>query len=281
MQLEAIETFLAIVETGGFHAAARQQGITQTTASARIRSLEAAVNNRLFERGAGGTKLTAFGQEFQPFAEEMISLWKIASSDLAERLSNRTALRIGAQLSIWDPLLVDLTIELERSFGKLLFALNFDHILNVSDAVMNHILDIALTHEEVSDPRVSCRELPPEQLAYVETPGASEQEEPLFINLELGKEYQHYVESVTAQSERQSLFLGNCMMGLRYLLRRGGRGLFPQYVVDDHLEAGRLQVVQGAEALSLPCYLLHRAEGPSDQQIADVISCLSTVRGHS
>ena len=82
-----------------------------------------------------------------------------------------------------------------------------------------------------------------------------------------------------APGDRQNLFLGNCMMGLRYLLRRGGRGLFPQYVLDDHLETGRLRVVQGSEALSLPCYLLHRAEGPSDQQIADVISCLASVRG--
>ena len=278
MQLEAIETFLAIVDTGGFHAAARQQSITQTTVSARIRSLETALNNRLFERGAGGTSLSAFGQEFQPFAEEMLSLWKIASSDLPARLSNRTALRIGAQLSIWDPLLVDLTIELEQASGKLVFALNFDHILDVREAVANHILDIALSHEPPNDPRLCSRELPGEQLIYVETPDAAQQVDPIFVNLELGTQYQHYVTSITGRSEPQNLFLGNCMMGLRYLLRRGGRGLFPRYVLEEHLAAGRLQLVAAAAPLSLPCYLLHRAEGTSEQQIEDVLSCLNTLR---
>lgn len=51
MNLNAIETFLAIEETGSFHAAARQLNLTQTAVSARIRGLEDTFGEVLFERG--------------------------------------------------------------------------------------------------------------------------------------------------------------------------------------------------------------------------------------
>ncbi|MES0880211.1 LysR family transcriptional regulator [Roseibium sp. SCP14] len=278
MQIEAIEAFLAVLETGGFHAAARRLGVTQTTVSARVRSLEDAVGKRVFERGGGGTVLSEFGQEFRPFAEEMISLWQIASTELANRVSNRISLRIGAQLSIWDPLLVDLTIHLEKTYGKLVFALNFDHITDVSEAVASHMLDVALTHEKPTEPKVSFLELPPEKLVCVEVqateafPG-----DPLFINLDLGRQYQHHVEAVTDPSFKQNLFLGNCLMGLRYLLKRGGRGLFPYFLLEEYLASGQLRLI-GKDIYPLPCYLVHRSDSPSADQLSEVESCLAALR---
>ncbi|MES0809676.1 LysR family transcriptional regulator [Roseibium sp. SCPC15] len=278
MQLEAIEAFLAVLETGGFHAAARKLGVTQTTVSARIRSLEDAVGNRVFERGASGTALSEFGQEFRPFAEEMISLWKIASTELPDRVSNRISLRIGAQLSIWDPLLVDLAIHLEKNFGKLVFALNFDHVANVSEAVASHLLDVALTHEKPTEQKVSFLELPPERLVCVEAQcNEALSGEPPFINLDLGKQYQRHVDAVIDPSFKQNLFLGNCLMGLRYLLKRGGRGLFPLLLLEDYLASGQLRLI-GKDIYPLPCYLVHRPESPSADQLAEVGSCLAALR---
>ncbi|MEM9632806.1 MAG: LysR family transcriptional regulator [Pseudomonadota bacterium] len=278
MQIEAIEAFLAVLETGGFHSAARRLGVTQTTVSARVRSLEDAVGNRVLERGASGTVLSEFGQEFRPFAEEMISLWKIASTELPDRVSNRISLRIGAQLSIWDPLLVDLAIHLEKTYGKLVFALNFDHITNVGEAVASHMLDVALTHEKPVEPKVSYRELRPEKLVYVEAPGPEAfSSEPHFINLDLGRQYQQHVEAIVDPTFKQNLFLGNCLMGLRYLLQRGGRGLFPQYLLEEYLESGQLQVI-GKELFPLPCYLVYRTDSPSADQLDEVECCLDALR---
>lgn len=58
--LEA-ETFLAVADTGGFGAAARELGVTQSTISRRISALEARVDHKLIERTTRRVALTEDG----------------------------------------------------------------------------------------------------------------------------------------------------------------------------------------------------------------------------
>ncbi|WP_170387021.1 LysR family transcriptional regulator [Ruegeria atlantica] len=272
MQLKALETFLCVAETGGFHAAARKLNVTQTAVSARIRLIEEETGKPLFTRGAGGTGLTDFGRQFRPYAEQMLSLWSFAARDLPMQTQNRVALRLGAQLSIWDPLLVDLAIQFEERLGQLLLTLNFDHDLNMVDAVATHVLDAALTHEHPKDPRVQSHELSAERLILVETPTA---DDPVFVNLELGELYQDHVRTTARQARGQTVFLGNCLMALRYLLQRGGTGYFPEFVIRDHLSNGDLIPVVGAIDLMLPLYLVTR-KGTATS--SDILTCLTDLR---
>ena len=272
MQIKAIETFLCVAEAGGFHAAARKMNVTQTAVSARIRLIEEETGKPLFTRGAGGTNLTEFGQQFRPYAEQMMSLWSFASRDLPKKAQNRAALRLGAQLSIWDPLLVNLAVRFEQRFGQLLLTLNYDHDLNMVEAVATHVLDAAITHEHPHDPRVQSQELHPERLILVTTPACVD---PVFVNLELGEVYQDHVRSAARRATGQTVFLGNCMMALRYVLRRGGIGYFPEYVIRDQLMAGDLAPVAGALDLLLPLYLVTRKGSAT---LDDVLTCLTDLR---
>nr|WP_321249043.1 LysR family transcriptional regulator [uncultured Ruegeria sp.] len=277
MQIKALVTFLCVAEVGGFHAAARKLNVTQTAVSARIRAIEDETGKQLFNRGAGGTTLTDFGRQFRPYAEQMLSLWSFASHDLPSQSQNRIALRLGAQLSIWDPLLVDLAVRFERQSGKLLLTLNYDHDLNMVDAVATHVLDAALTHEKPADPRVVFHDLGTERLILVRTHGTADTGQDLvFVNLELGEVYQDHVRSVARQAPGQTIFLGNCMMALRYVLRRGGTGYFPRYVIEDHLRSQELIPIEGARDLLLPLYLVTRRDGAG---IDDILSCLAELRG--
>lgn len=273
MQITALETFLCVAETGGFHAAARKLNVTQTAVSARIRSIEEATGKQLFNRGAGGTNLTDFGRQFRPYAEQMLSLWSFASRDLPAQSTNRIALRLGAQLSIWDPLLVDLAVRFEQKLGQLLLTLNYDHDLDMIDAVATHVLDAALTHEIPSDTRIISDELPPERLRLVQSPTPNG--DPVFVNLELGEVYQDHVRSTARGASGQTVFLGNCMMALRYILQRGGIGYFPDYVIADHLASGALKAVPDARDLMLPLYLITRRSSPAFDNIRD---CLTDLR---
>ena len=273
MQIKALETFLCVADTGGFHAAARHLNITQTAVSARIKLIEEETGKPLFTRGAGGTNLTEFGRQFRPYAEQMLSLWSFASRDLPGQTPHRIALRLGAQLSVWDPLLVDLAVRYEQRHGQLLLTLNYDHDLNMVEAVATHVLDAALIHEKPSDRRVLYHELAPERLLLVETPGAGR--DPVFVNLELGEVYQDHVRSAARKAAGQTLFLGNCMMGLRYVLQRGGTGYFPEYVIRDQLNEGTLVPVAEAIDLMLPLYLVTRRDS---EAFDDVVACLTELR---
>jgi DNA-binding transcriptional LysR family regulator len=273
MQITALETFLCVAETGGFHAAARKLNVTQTAVSARIRSIEETTGKPLFNRGAGGTSLTEFGRQLRPYAEQMLSLWSFASRDLPAQSANRIALRLGAQLSIWDPLLVDLAVRFEQKLGQLLLTLNYDHNLDMIDAVATHVLDAALTHERPSDTRIISDELTPERLRLVQSPTPNGN--PVFVNLELGEVYQDHIRSTARAASGQTVFLGNCMMALRYILGRGGIGYFPDYVIAEHLASGALTAVPDARDLMLPLYLVTRRSSPAFDNIRD---CLTDLR---
>lgn len=276
MRTKALETFLCVAETGGFHAAARKLNVTQTAVSARIHLIEEETGRPLFTRGAGGTALTEFGRQFKPYAEQILSLWAFASRDLPLQTQNRPALRLGSQLSIWDPLLVDLAVRFEQRFDKLLLTLNYDHDLNMVEAVATHVLDVAITHETPSDRRVTYHELEPELLTLVRTPQAATAENDLvFVNLELGEIYQDHVRSAVRHASGQTLFLGNCMMALRYVLHRGGCGYFPDYVTSQHLASGALEPVEDSVSLRLPMYLVARSDR---EEFDDIRCCLEELR---
>ncbi|MET8046867.1 LysR family transcriptional regulator [Streptosporangium sp. NPDC005286] len=72
MDLDAVRTFVAVVDTGQFQDAAADLSITQQAVSKRIAGLEKDLAVRLFTRTARGARLTIDGQAFLPHARELL-----------------------------------------------------------------------------------------------------------------------------------------------------------------------------------------------------------------
>ena len=68
---EDAQTFLAVVETGSFSAAARQLDLGQPAISRRIKNLERRLAQQLFVRGKHGAERTASAERLIPAAEQM------------------------------------------------------------------------------------------------------------------------------------------------------------------------------------------------------------------
>ena len=64
--LSVLQTFCAIVETGGFGRAAERIGQTQTAVSHQLAQLEGWIGGRLFDRGRNGARLTPLGARLHP-----------------------------------------------------------------------------------------------------------------------------------------------------------------------------------------------------------------------
>lgn len=284
MQMNAIDTFLTIATLGSFHAAAEALNITQTTVSARIKVLEAELSMTLFERGPGGTRLSAAGRQFRPYAEQMQRTWSFVRSGAAASLEERLSLRLGAQLSMWDEVLLDLAIWLEEQKGKLPFTLNYDHALNMAEAVAQQLLDLVIVSEAPQATRLQVEELPAEELVLVcdqklRLADVQDQtRQPLFINLDFGRHYDLHLQQVLPKGSRQHIVLGNAAMGLRYLQRKGGMGYFPRAMVASALSAGHLQAVADAPNIYLECKALYLADSPAAAQISDALEGLHRLR---
>jgi hypothetical protein len=142
------------------------------------------------------------------------------------------------------------------------------------DGADEELVVAALTHEMPSDRRVMFETLPPERLVLVET-AAALVDNSVFVNLELGAAYQDHVRTTARKAEGQTVFLGNCMMALRYVLKRGGRGFFPAYLAAEYIRSGALVQVDQSPDLMLPLYLVTR---PDSSAFEDILDCLQGLR---
>ncbi len=92
MRLEQLQAFLAVVETGNFQQAAQKCGVSQSTISRQVQSLEATVGISLFHR-QGNAKLTLGGDRLLPHAKKICQVWATAEQELID-------LRAGKQTEL-------------------------------------------------------------------------------------------------------------------------------------------------------------------------------------
>ena len=108
MDIELARTFLEIVSTKSFVRAAERLNIGQTTVSARIRTLEQELGRPLFVRNKSGATLTPAGEQFLRYAPTFVQLWQRALHQMALPPGRRAMLSVGAEVSLWHPLLLRL-----------------------------------------------------------------------------------------------------------------------------------------------------------------------------
>ncbi|MGP3988441.1 LysR family transcriptional regulator [Streptomyces sp. 3N207] len=91
MDLNAVRTFVAVVDAGRFQDAAADLSISQQAVSKRIAGLERDLGVRLFSRTARGAQLTIDGQAFVSHARELL---RAAERAAASVRAGRRALRV-------------------------------------------------------------------------------------------------------------------------------------------------------------------------------------------
>lgn len=92
MRLEQLQAFLAVAETGNFQQAAQKCGVSQSTISRQVQSLEATVGITLFHR-QGNAKLTVGGDRLLIHAKKICQIWTTAEQELSD-------LRAGKQTEL-------------------------------------------------------------------------------------------------------------------------------------------------------------------------------------
>lgn len=280
MQIEALASFLAVARDGGFHPAARSQHLTQAAISARVRQLEERLNLVLFERTRKGAVLTEAGRRLLPYAEQIVRTWEYVSDALGEELAEHAALRLGAQLSIWELLLVDWMAWLEVEFGQMPVTLDFDYHSDMLEAVRHRLLDVAITQTFQRDRRLCFEPLGDEVFLLLADRSCdlSDSDRPAMVDFDWGAEFRLRLQALNLRLPRRRLFLGNSRMGLRYILGRGGMGWYPKRRVREQLERGQLQVVGGSSPIAMPVYAAYRADHPDVELIRRSLEGLHELR---
>ena len=83
MNLSELRTFLTIVETGSLIRASERLNVTQSTVTARLKSLEEEVGQSLITRNKSGAVMTAAGVRLHRYADTIANLWQQARQETA------------------------------------------------------------------------------------------------------------------------------------------------------------------------------------------------------
>ncbi len=154
MEIDQIETFLAIVTYGGFHKAAEALHVSQPAISGRVRALEASLGAKLFTRGRSRPELSPAGKALRPHAEELLRAVAIARQAIHE-LQPQTAgaLRIAASLSVSTYLMPEVMEKYKIANPKVMVHLRSGNSVQVLKMVLEGEADIgvarSLNHPEV------------------------------------------------------------------------------------------------------------------------------------
>ena len=270
MNLDHIWTFLEVAQTGNFNRAAENLNITQSTASARIKALEDRVGHPLLNRSHSGCEVTAAGAQFYEYASGMQRLWQKSQQAVALEPGFRSVLSIGAQVSLWEQLVLDWMAWMRNSMPDVALRIEADYSPSQMRQLSDGLLDIGIMYQPRRVPGLEIEKLLEEKLILVATDDRDLNpawvEDYVFVDwgdVFLGAHAEAFPEMRTA-----AVSVGLGALGLQYILKNGGSGYFPARVVKSLIDEGRLFQLKDAPELRRPAYMVYRTD-PVDQDVLD------------
>jgi DNA-binding transcriptional LysR family regulator len=154
VEIDQIETFLAVVTYGGFHRAAEALRVSQPAVSARIHALEDSLRVALFERGRSSLSLSPAGKALRPHAEQLLRAVALARQAVHElQPSAGGALNIAAALSVCTYFLPDVIKDYQAANPKTMVSVRSGNSAQVLKMVLDGDSEIgvarSLNHPEV------------------------------------------------------------------------------------------------------------------------------------
>lgn len=272
MDIDRARTFLEIVHCGSFLRAADRLHVTQTTVSARIRTLEEELGRQLFTRNRNGAQLTPAGREFERYAQSFVQIWERARHQLAIPSGRTSVVALGGELSLWNPLLLDWLVWMKQAKPEIAIHAHVGVPDQLLDQLRTGVLDIAILYAPKLLPGFRLEILQEEQLVLVRTVAKDGERDAAstYVYVDWGPLFAAQHDATSTAFGEPGLFVGLGPLGLSYILRAGGMGYFRKGVVAPLIAAGELETVEGAPEFTYPVYAVYpeASEGRTDVQEA-------------
>lgn len=256
MDISLARTFLEIVRSGSLIAASEQLHVTQAAITARVQSLESQLNCTLFVRNRAGARLTADGEAFIAYANQLVQVWEAAQRDLPLLQGFDNVLHVGGETSLYNPLILHWVRKLRGQISSHAIRTEVGDGAMLLRKLEQGTLDAALVYQPAYWPGLQVEELLEEKLVQVCLP---QQQEP-YIYIDWGESFRRQHDAALPDKAKAELSFNLGPLALQYLLECGGSGYFRTRVVQSYLDSGVLQRVPLAPEFSFPTYLVYSRE---------------------
>lgn len=263
MDIDLTRTFLEIVRYGSFVSAAEHLYLTQTAITARIQKLESHLSCTLFVRNRAGARLTADGEAFVPYANQIIQTWEAAQRDLPLPDGYHNILHIGGEVSLCNPLMLRWVSRIRETIS--------DHAVRAEigdgQALLRQLeigaLDAVLVYQPNYWPGMQVEQLLEEKLILVR----AKNPEP-YVYIDWGEGFRRQHDRALPEKAKAPVSFNLGPLALQYILENGGSGYFRTRVVQSYLDKKVLKRVPKAPEFSYPTYLVYsrNRDSPTLQQ---------------
>jgi DNA-binding transcriptional LysR family regulator len=264
MDIELARTFLEIVNAGSFVRASERLNVSQTTVSARIRSLECLLGCTLFVRNKAGASLTSSGEQFLRYAPTLVHVWQHARHQVGIPANRRALITIGGELSLWNPLLINWLVRMKKAAPDVALRVEIGLSDDLMTRVGTGVLDIALMYRPQSLPGLRIERLLEEKLILVTTDDRARLDGSEYVYVDWGPFFssRHGISFPDLTDPGLSVSLGP--LGLSYILECGGSGYFRKRTAKPYLTSGQIHRVKSAPEFSYPVHVVYPSDGDKD-----------------
>lgn len=258
MDIAAARTFLEIVKSGSFVRAAANLHLTQTAVSARVRVLEERLGQPLFVRNKGGVKLTSAGQRFHRHAATLVQVWESAQRAVALPPGREQVVTLGAELSLWSPLLRQWLLWMRRECPQIAVSAAIDTAERLIAHVQDGSLDVAIVYGAPRRPGLVTELLFEEKLVQVRTTPLGQPLGPADrIDVHWGEDFAASFAAAFPDAPKPVVSIGYGPLALEYILAVGGSGYFREGFVRPYLDEGRLARIADSPEFAYSASVVH------------------------
>ncbi|YCH22607.1 LysR family transcriptional regulator [Pseudomonas sp. D1-3] len=258
MDIDLTRTFLEIVRSGSFIAAAERMHVTQTAITARIQKLESHLGSTLFVRNRAGARLTPDGEAFVTYANQIQQTWEAAQRDLPLPDGYHNVLHIGGEVSLCNPLMLRWVSAIRQGIEGYAVRAQVAECASLLRQVEMGVMDAALVYQPTYWAGMQVEQVLEEKLILVR---AANPEPYVYIDWSDSFRAQH--DRALPDKARAPVSFNLGPLALQYILEHGGSGYFRTRVVQSYLDKKVLERVPRAPEFSYPTYLVYSRERDS------------------
>ena len=279
MNIEMLDTFLDLLATRNFNRTADNLLVTQSTVSARIRTLEEDVGARLFVRGRGGAELTPEGEKFESYARNIRLGWNLARQDLAMPPGYRGQLRVAMQVSLWDRLINGWVAELRRTLADTAVHVESDYSRAMVDSIVFGNLDIAVVYTPEYRPELTVAHQFDERFSMVATrPMTIDEVQPEeYLLVAASPWFKNRHGELLPSLQHVPLSMGLSNMSLDYLRAHGGVAYLPRRMSRPLTDSGEFFAVTEAPLIEQPVFVIYRSRNRHRPGVARALDLLAAI----
>lgn len=257
MQLSELKTFLAIIETGSLVRASEKLSVTQSTVTARLKSLETELGQSLINRQKSGASLTAAGVRLQRYASTIAELWNQARQETALPHGYSSMTNFGCHANQWAGVGESLFDYLQTAIPGAAINVATGTGKNLQAWLNDGLIDLALAYSAHTGQAQGSIELAEEKLILVSTREDSPIKfDPNYIFIEAGESFGQQHAAAYSDAGTARISFNSAQLGMDYLLKYGGSAYLPERLTRQSLQARQLFVLAKAPVFTRRTYLI-------------------------